>query len=96
MVKVAQLITPETPHTTHYWTLIARNFAKTDENIGEFMLQETLAAFHENLAALRLITELQRLEAATPFQEISLRTDNAGIMMRRHLKKLADAEIASK
>ena len=27
MVQVAQLVTPETAHTTHYWTAQARNFA---------------------------------------------------------------------
>jgi phenylpropionate dioxygenase-like ring-hydroxylating dioxygenase large terminal subunit len=91
-VKVAQLITPETTNTSHYWTLIARNFALGDEKVGEFMLQQTLTAFREDVFAIGRITDLEELEADVPFQEISLPTDKAGVTMRRMLKQLADAE----
>jgi vanillate O-demethylase monooxygenase subunit len=91
-VKVAQLITPETAYTTHYWTLIARNFAMDDGAIGEFMLKQTLAAFHEDVVAIGRITDIEQLEEHIPYQQISLPTDRAGVTMRRRLKEMADSE----
>lgn len=91
-VRVAQLLTPETAHSTHYWTLLARNFARDDAEIGEFMLGQQLAAFREDVFAIERITELQALEAGLPFREISLPTDKAGVMMRRRLQRLSDLE----
>jgi phenylpropionate dioxygenase-like ring-hydroxylating dioxygenase large terminal subunit len=91
-VKVAQLITPETSHTTHYWTLLARNFVRGKPEISSFMLEQQLAAFREDVFAIERISELQQLEAGLSFQEISLPTDKAGVIMRRRLQQLADLE----
>jgi vanillate O-demethylase monooxygenase subunit len=92
MVQVAQLVTPETPHTTHYWTAQARNFAIDDAEMGEFMIRAQLAAFEEDAFALEQITAMQTLEAERGIQEFSIPTDRAGVLMRRRLKKLADLE----
>jgi vanillate O-demethylase monooxygenase subunit len=91
-VKVAQLITPETLQSTHYWTLQARNFARGDDNMGSFMIAQQLAAFREDVYALEQIAQLAELEAGAASPEISLPTDRAGVLMRRLLKRLADAE----
>ena len=91
-VKVAQLITPESARSTHYWTLLARNFARGDAATSEFMLQQQLAAFREDVFAIERITELQQLESGHAFQEVSLPTDRAGVIMRRRLQQLADLE----
>ena len=91
-VKVAQLITPETQHSTHYWTVQARNFARGRPEMSDFMIQQQLAAFQEDLFAIERITELQQLESGREVQQISLPTDRAGITMRRHLKYLAELE----
>jgi phenylpropionate dioxygenase-like ring-hydroxylating dioxygenase large terminal subunit len=91
-VKVAQLLTPETARTTHYWTLLARNFALGKAAVGEFMINQQMAAFHEDAFAIERINELQELEANAAFREISIPTDKAGVLMRRHLKNLADLE----
>ena len=91
-VKAAQLITPETPHSTHYWNLQARNFARGDAAIGDFLVQQQLAAFREDRVALERITELSMLESIRPLQQISLPTDKAGVSMRRYLKRLAELE----
>jgi vanillate O-demethylase monooxygenase subunit len=91
MVKVAQLITPETPTTTHYWTAQARNFATQDAEMGDFMIQAQIEAFKEDAFALERITEMQAL-ARDDLQEFSIPTDKAGVLMRRRLKKLADLE----
>ena len=91
-VKIAQLITPETHHSTHYWYLLARNFACGDGAMTDFMMQQQLAAFSEDAFALERITELLILEREHQIQQISLRTDRAGVMMRRHLQYLAELE----
>jgi phenylpropionate dioxygenase-like ring-hydroxylating dioxygenase large terminal subunit len=91
-LKVAQLITPETVQSTHYWTLQARNFARGDTAMSEFMLDQQMSAFREDVFAIEQITELAALEAGQSFQEVSLPTDKAGVMMRRRLKQLADLE----
>jgi vanillate O-demethylase monooxygenase subunit len=96
MVKVAQLVTPESPVTTHYWTAQARNFATGDEAMGDFMIKAQVEAFKEDAFALQQITEMQALSAADGgLQEISIPTDKAGVLMRRQLKKLADLERGS-
>jgi phenylpropionate dioxygenase-like ring-hydroxylating dioxygenase large terminal subunit len=91
-VKVAQLITPESNHTTHYWTLLARNFVRGDDSVSDFMINQSLAAFREDLFALEEISKLTQLENDDRFVEISIPTDRAGVLMRRRLKKLADLE----
>jgi len=93
MVRVAQLVTPESPVTTHYWTAQARNFATNDAEMGDFMIKAQVEAFKEDAFALQQITEMQALSAADGgLQEISIPTDKAGVLMRRQLKKLADLE----
>jgi len=92
MVKVAQLVTPESAVTTHYWTAQARNFVTNDAEMGEFMIKAQVAAFREDAFALQQITEMQALSAADGLREVSIPTDKAGVLMRRRLKKLADLE----
>ena len=56
------------------------------------MLEQQLTAFREDVTAIEKITELQVLEEGQPFQEISLPTDKAGVLVRRRLKQLSDLE----
>jgi vanillate O-demethylase monooxygenase subunit len=91
-VKVAQLITPESHRSTHYWTLLARNFIRGDEAISNFMIDQQLAAFREDVFALEEIDKLSQLEHDQGFREVSIPTDRAGVLMRRRLKKWADLE----
>jgi tellurite resistance protein len=91
-IKVAQLITPETAYSTHYWSLQARNFARGDTAMGDFMIEQQLAAFREDVFAIEQITELEQREANQVFQQVSIPTDKAGVLMRRRLKQLADQE----
>ena len=95
MVKVAQLVTPESAVTTHYWTAQARNFVTNDAEMGEFMIKAQVEAFREDAFALQQITEMQALSAADGLHEVSIPTDKAGVLMRRRLKKLADLEQAT-
>jgi vanillate O-demethylase monooxygenase subunit len=91
-IKVAQLITPETSHTTHYWSLQARNFALGDAAMGDFMMEQQMAAFREDVFAIENVTALRCLEGEGSIVEVNLPTDRAGVLMRRRLQKLADNE----
>ena len=53
-----------------------------------------MPAFNEDVFALERIPELSMLESNEPARQISLPTDKAGVLMRRHLKSLADLERA--
>lgn len=92
MVKVGQLITPETNTSTHYYYAQCRNFAIDDEEMGKFMLEANQAAFSEDLFAIEQINEMQDLESDPDFFEIDVSADRPGVAMRRYLKKLADLE----
>ena len=91
-IRVAQILTPETAQTTHYWTAQARSFAIGDEAMGEFMINAQLKAFAEDVFALEQITLMQQLASDEGYEEFSIPTDRAGVLMRRRLKRLADLE----
>lgn len=93
MVKVAQLITPESQHTTHYYFALCRNFARGDEGVSKQMLAGITAAFNEDIYALENLTTMQHLSNETgDFYEFDIPTDRAGLEMRRRFKQWADAE----
>jgi vanillate O-demethylase monooxygenase subunit len=91
-IKVAQLITPETSYTTHYWSLQARNFALGDSAMGDFMLEQQMVAFREDVFAIENATMLRRLEGEESIVEVHLPIDRAGVLMRRRLLKLVENE----
>ncbi len=92
MVKVSQLITPETNTTTHYYYAQCRNFAIHDRDMGDFMLQANQAAFSEDMFAIEKINELQDIDNNPDFFEVNVAADNPGVSMRRYLRRLAEAE----
>lgn len=96
MVKVAQLITPETQHSIHYHYAVARNFALDDDAVGDHLLKGSQAAFREDIEALRRITQMHA-EAGPGGEvfEFDIPTDRAGLEMRRRFKKLIDLEEAA-
>ncbi|MBI2993071.1 MAG: aromatic ring-hydroxylating dioxygenase subunit alpha [Gammaproteobacteria bacterium] len=94
MVKVAQLITPESRDATHYWYCLSRNFARHDEGVTEFMKNAQYAAFSEDVYALEHIRGMQDLGEPPGFLEINVAADRPGVEMRRYLKQLSDAEQA--
>jgi vanillate O-demethylase monooxygenase subunit len=91
-IKVAQLLTPESKHSTRYWYAVARNFARNDTSIDEFMLSQQAAAFNEDAFAVESIAKFQQFDSDPDFYEIHIASDKAGIAMRRHLKALADKD----
>ncbi len=94
-VEVAQLITPETQRTTHYWYALCRTFALDDEAVDAFMLRAQTVAFGEDQVALERIQRMHDEDHDPDFFESHVAVDRAGVTMRRRLKQLADAEAAS-
>jgi phenylpropionate dioxygenase-like ring-hydroxylating dioxygenase large terminal subunit len=92
MVKVAQLITPETNTSTNYYYAQCRNFALDDKEMGKFMLDANQAAFSEDVFAIEHINNMQNVDETPGFYEIDVPADLPGVSMRRLLKKLSDAE----
>ena len=91
-IKVAQLITPESNHSTHYWYAGCRNFARNQPEMTEFMAKANGAAFTEDQFAIEQISTLQTIDTDPDFCEVNIASDKAGVQMRRHLKRLADEE----
>lgn len=94
MVKVAQLITPETNTSTNYYYAQCRNFALDDREMGAFMLDANQAAFSEDVFAIEHINKMQDSDQRPDFYEVDVAADKPGVCMRRYLKKLSDAEQA--
>ena len=92
MVKVAHLITPETNTSTNYYYAQCRNFVLDDKEMGKFMLDANQAAFSEDVFAIEHINNMQNVDETPDFYEIDVAADLPGVSMRRHLKKLSDAE----
>jgi vanillate O-demethylase monooxygenase subunit len=92
LVKVAQLITPETNTSTNYYYAQCRNFAIDDKEMGAFMLEANQLAFSEDVFAIEHINNMQDCDQTPGFYEVEVAADKPGVYMRRHLKKLSDAE----
>lgn len=91
-VRISHFLTPESQDATHYFFTFARDFALGDEGVTAFMEKGALEAFYEDVDALESITEVERREHGTPFQEINIKSDQAGVATRRVLRRMADAE----
>ena len=86
------MITPETITSTNYYYAQCRNFCTDDEEMGAFMLKANQAAFSEDVFAIEHINRMQDTDRTPDFYEIDVPADRPGVAMRRHLKKLSDAE----
>lgn len=93
-IKAAHLITPETQGTTHYFTVLGRDFSLLDDDIGRAMAQGMFRAFEEDLVALALV-DARNAEADHMTCELSVASDGLGIAMRRYLKQRADEDMAA-
>jgi phenylpropionate dioxygenase-like ring-hydroxylating dioxygenase large terminal subunit len=89
-VRITHFVTPQDMHSTHYFFTIARDFAQNDASVTERMRADALSAFSQDADALEAIAANQELDAS--FIEKSMKSDHAGILMRRILKRLSDAE----
>ncbi len=92
-IKTAHIPTPATATSTHYFVVHGRNFALEENEVTDFMHEQLMAAFDEDVVGLEAMEELlsERSED-DDFFEISLTADAASVAMRRYLKRRAEAE----
>lgn len=91
-VRILHFITPAFQHETHYWWFFLRDFSTDDSRIGDSLAKGIAGAFAEDKEALESISALVRADARDSFQEVSFASDKAGVLIRRRLQQLADAE----
>ena len=94
-IKTAHIPTPATETETHYFVVHGRNFALGEDEVTDFMHEQLMAAFNEDVVGLQAQGELILAEAGEEYFEISLKSDSASVAMRRYLKRRADAEQAA-
>ncbi|HWI85859.1 MAG TPA: aromatic ring-hydroxylating dioxygenase subunit alpha [Sphingomonas sp.] len=94
LVRIAHFVTPRDLKGTHYFFAIARDFAIDDDSATAAMRAGALQAFKEDADALEAIAAIQVAEP--DFVEMSMKSDQAGVIMRRVLKARAARETAER
>ena len=94
-IQTAQLVTPCDRDLVHYHFVIARDFVTGDKQVSAFIQTSIEAAFAEDAFALESLARIRREDPDRDFMERSIGSDKAGVMLRRRLRKLAEAEAAA-
>ncbi len=92
VAKAAHMPTPETTNSTHYFIVDGRCFAMEDASITEFMHDQLLLAFREDVEGLEAVHRVLTTQPAEDLFELSFGSDRASIEMRKYLKKRAQAQ----
>lgn len=90
-VNIVHLFTPEYQDSIHYWWFNSRDFSLDDPQASEFLAKSSRKAYQEDVDALGWIQDTLNREPG-PVQELSFGPDRPGLMMRRNLLRLANAE----
>lgn len=85
--EVVYAITPSTESTTYDFWAVARDFARADEGVSQFLHDSNRTVVLQDVAALDL---LERVLADEPagYQELSINIDTGGLAARRILDRL--------
>jgi len=90
-IKTCHVPTPEAHGSTHYFIVHSRDFALHEPGITEFMREQLMKAFREDVEALTRLEQV--LAQGDPDRyEISVAADGPAVSMRRYLLKRALAE----
>jgi len=92
-VRITHFVTPQDLHSTHYFFTIARDFAQQDASATQQMRTDASRAFTQDAEALEAIAVNQALDPT--FIERSMKSDQAGVTMRRIIKRLSDDEAST-
>jgi vanillate O-demethylase monooxygenase subunit len=74
-------ITPETEHSTHYWTLMTRDFRTDDAQLSGALAAQNVAVVAQDRTALEAIERLLQESGDMP-REISMKSDAGAIRAR--------------
>ena len=87
--RTAHIVTPESQTSTHYFVVDGRSFGLDQEWMTDFMHEQLLVAFNEDVVALEALE--RTVQAMTqPMYEFSVASDQASIAMRKYLKRRAE------
>jgi vanillate O-demethylase monooxygenase subunit len=90
-VNIVHVFTPERQNSIHYWWFNSRDFALDDDEASRYLQEASTKAYLEDVDALTWIQQTyDRLDGVPP--ELSFGPDRPGLLMRRILQRLADAE----
>lgn len=90
-IRTAHIVTPETATSTHYFIQHGRNFGIDDPSITQFMHEQLLKAFQEDVDGMEAL-EARLAGYDEPQPEVQFHADRASLAMRRWLKRRAEAE----
>jgi vanillate O-demethylase monooxygenase subunit len=89
-VEVVYAITPETENSTHDFWAVARDFARDDEGVSDFLRESNRTVVLQDVVALNKLAEVLAAER-DGYQELSINIDTGGLAARR----LIAAQIAA-
>jgi vanillate O-demethylase monooxygenase subunit len=95
-IKTAHIMTAATATETHYFVYHARNFALEDDSVTQFMHEQLVAAFIEDVEGLQAVEEMTKATPEEEYYEVSFAADRAGVAMRRYIRQRAEAEHAER
>ena len=84
-------ITPETEHTTHYWTIQTRDFRTDDHGLSAMFDNVNRSVVAQDIAALEAIEQRLQQRVVLP-DEISMRSDLGGLQARARVIRMIEAE----
>ena len=91
LFNITHLITPETPHSIHYWWFNSRNFKLKDEAADSFLADASTKAYVEDVDALEAILKVVTADSEPQF-DLNFAPDKPGLLMRKILLQQAAQE----
>lgn len=83
-IRTCHVPTPQTHGSTHYFIVHSRDFALQDASVTQFMREQLMTAFREDVEVLTRLEEV--LARPDPLRyEISIASDGPAVAMRRYL-----------
>lgn len=89
-VEVVYAITPETATSTHDFWAVARDFAREDHEVSDFLRESNRTVVLQDVTALNKLEQVIAMEPEG-YQELSINIDTGGLAARRILKRMAAA-----
>jgi phenylpropionate dioxygenase-like ring-hydroxylating dioxygenase large terminal subunit len=88
-VEVVYAITPETESSTHDFWAVARDFAREDQEVSDFLAEQNRTVVLQDVEALDVLEQVIATEPAG-YQELSINIDTGGLAARRMLARLLE------
>lgn len=89
--NITHIFTPETNTAIHYWWFNSRDYKPGDPEIDRFLFDASSKAYQEDVEALQWIMD-NVLQDEAPQFDLSFAPDKPGLMARRIIHRLAEAE----